>query len=113
MRVYTGLDLSRKRLDCHACRVGGTLADVGAVPLDLDGLARSRSAPRSSVALPPVSDSGAGRRVERTTPCRQAHSGRNIVGSRNRRSSGGVWLARGTNISAPGGKPMFAPLRQI
>ena len=42
MRVYTGLDLSRKRLDCHACRVDGTLVDVGAVPPDLDGLARSR-----------------------------------------------------------------------
>ena len=38
MRVYTGLDLSRKRLDWHACRVDGTLVDAGAVPPDLDGL---------------------------------------------------------------------------
>jgi hypothetical protein len=47
MRLYTGLDLSRKRLDWHACRVDGTLVDVGAVPPDLDGLARCSSAPRS------------------------------------------------------------------
>src|SRR6266496_4458271 len=40
MRVYTGLDLSRKRLDWHACRVDGTLVDAGAVPPDLDGLAQ-------------------------------------------------------------------------
>jgi transposase len=40
MRVYTGLDLSRKRLDWYACRVDGTLVDAGAVPPDLDGFAR-------------------------------------------------------------------------
>src|SRR6266516_1987124 len=40
MRVYTGLDLSRQRLDWHACRVDGTLVDAGAVPPDLDGLAQ-------------------------------------------------------------------------
>jgi hypothetical protein len=40
MRVYTGLDLSRKRLDWHACRVDGMLVDAGAVPPDLDGLAQ-------------------------------------------------------------------------
>jgi len=40
MRVYTGLDLSRKRLDWHCCRVDGTPVDAGAVPPDLDGLAR-------------------------------------------------------------------------
>src|SRR6266536_598182 len=40
MRVYTGLDLSRKRLDWQACRVDGTLVDAGAVPPDLDGLAQ-------------------------------------------------------------------------
>jgi hypothetical protein len=46
MRVYTGLDLSRKRLDWHACRVEGTLVDAGAVPPDLDGLARLASTGR-------------------------------------------------------------------
>src|SRR5262249_42555327 len=40
MRVYTGLDLSRKRLDWCCCRVDGTLVDAGAVPPDLDGFAR-------------------------------------------------------------------------
>jgi transposase len=40
MRIYTGLDLSRKRLDWHACAVDGTLVEVGAVPPDPDGLAR-------------------------------------------------------------------------
>jgi hypothetical protein len=40
MCIYTGLDLSRKRLDWHACRVDGTLVDAGAVPPDPDGLAR-------------------------------------------------------------------------
>ena len=39
MRVYTGLDLSRKRLDWYACSVDGSFVDVGAVPPDLDGLA--------------------------------------------------------------------------
>ena len=40
MSVYTGLDLSRKRLDWYCCRVDGTRVDAGAVPPDLDGLAR-------------------------------------------------------------------------
>jgi transposase len=40
MRIYTGLDLSRKRLDWHACAGDGTLVEVGAVPPDSDGLAR-------------------------------------------------------------------------
>jgi hypothetical protein len=40
MRVYTGLDLSRKRLDWYACRGDGTLVDAGAVPPDLDGFAQ-------------------------------------------------------------------------
>lgn len=40
MCVYIGLDLSRKRLDWLACRADGTLVDAGAVPPDLDGLAR-------------------------------------------------------------------------
>lgn len=38
-QIYTGLDLSRKRLDWHACRADGTLVGVGAVP-DPDGLAQ-------------------------------------------------------------------------
>jgi transposase len=40
MRIYTGLDLSRKRLDWHACAGDGTLVEVGAVAPDADGLAR-------------------------------------------------------------------------
>jgi hypothetical protein len=40
MRIYTGLDLSRTRLDWHACAVDGTPVDVGAVPPDPDGFAR-------------------------------------------------------------------------
>jgi transposase len=40
MRVYTGLDLSRKRLDWCACRVDGTTVGAGAVPPGLDGLAQ-------------------------------------------------------------------------
>src|SRR5262249_43487132 len=40
MRLYTGLDLSRKRLDWCCCRVDGTVVDAGAVPPDLDGFAR-------------------------------------------------------------------------
>jgi hypothetical protein len=40
MCVYTGLDLSRKRLDWYCCRVDGALVDAGAVPPDRDGLAR-------------------------------------------------------------------------
>ncbi len=40
MRIYTGLDLSRKRLDWHACTVDGSPVEVGAVPPDPDGLAR-------------------------------------------------------------------------
>ena len=32
MQIYTGLDLSRNRLDWYACRVDGTLVDAGAVP---------------------------------------------------------------------------------
>jgi transposase len=39
MRVYGGLDLSRKRLDWHACSVEGALVGAGAVPPDPDGLA--------------------------------------------------------------------------
>src|SRR5438876_7721021 len=39
MSVYTGLDLSRKRLDWYCCRVDGTRVHAGAVPPDLDGLA--------------------------------------------------------------------------
>jgi hypothetical protein len=40
MQIYTGLDLSRKRLDWHACRGDGTLVGAGAVPPDPDGLAK-------------------------------------------------------------------------
>src|SRR5262249_53266567 len=40
MRLYSGLDLSRKRLDWCCCRVDGTVVDAGAVPPDLDGFAR-------------------------------------------------------------------------
>jgi transposase len=40
MRVYTGLDLSRKRLDWYCCSVDGTRVDAGAVAPDLDGLAQ-------------------------------------------------------------------------
>jgi transposase len=40
MQIYTGLDLSRKRLDYHACRGDGALVGAGAVPPDADGLAR-------------------------------------------------------------------------
>src|SRR5262249_45105069 len=40
MRLYTGLDLSRKRLDWCCCRVDGTVVDAGAVPPDLDGFGR-------------------------------------------------------------------------
>src|SRR5207248_1188495 len=40
MRVYTGLDLSRKRLDWQACRADGTVVGAGAVPPDPDGLAQ-------------------------------------------------------------------------
>jgi len=39
MQIYTGLDLSRKRLDWQACRADGTLVGAGAVPPDADGLA--------------------------------------------------------------------------
>jgi hypothetical protein len=39
MQIYTGLDLSRKRFDWHACRADGMLVGVGAVPPDPDGLA--------------------------------------------------------------------------
>jgi transposase len=37
--LYVGLDLSRKRLDYHACLADGELAAVGACPPDGDGLA--------------------------------------------------------------------------
>src|ERR1700680_688611 len=40
MQIYTGLDLSRKRLDWYACVGDGQLVDRGAVPPDLDGLAQ-------------------------------------------------------------------------
>jgi transposase len=40
MPIYTGLDLSRKRLDWHACAGDGAVVDAGAVPPDADGLAR-------------------------------------------------------------------------
>ena len=40
MCVYTRLDLSRKRLDWHACAGDGTLGGAGAVPPDADGLAQ-------------------------------------------------------------------------
>src|SRR5713226_6951723 len=40
MSIYTGLDLSRKRLDWHACAGDGALVDAGAVPPDSAGLAR-------------------------------------------------------------------------
>ena len=40
MQIYTGLDLSRNRLDWHAVAVDGTLVDAGAVPPDPDGLAQ-------------------------------------------------------------------------
>ena len=39
MEIYTGLDLSRKRLDWQALRADGTLVGAGAVPPDPDGLA--------------------------------------------------------------------------
>src|SRR6266851_3412842 len=38
--LYVGMDLSRKRLDFDARRPGGELQERGAVPPDLDGLAR-------------------------------------------------------------------------
>jgi hypothetical protein len=40
MQIYTGLDLSRNRLDWHALSVDGRLVDAGAVPPDVDGLAQ-------------------------------------------------------------------------
>jgi len=40
MQIYTGLDLSRKRLDWQALRGDGTLVGAGAVPPDPDGLAQ-------------------------------------------------------------------------
>ena len=40
MQIYTGLDLSRNRLDWHALSVDGTLVDAGAVPPDAGGLAQ-------------------------------------------------------------------------
>ena len=40
MQIYTGLDLSRNRLDWHACLGDGTLVEAGAVPPDPDGLAQ-------------------------------------------------------------------------
>jgi hypothetical protein len=40
MQIYTGLDLSRNRLDWHALAAEGTLLDAGAVPPDPDGLAQ-------------------------------------------------------------------------
>ena len=40
MQIYTGLDLSRNRLDWHACRVDGSLVGSGAVPPDRDGFAQ-------------------------------------------------------------------------
>lgn len=39
MQIYTGLDLSRKRLDWQALSADGTLVDAGAAPPDADGLA--------------------------------------------------------------------------
>jgi transposase len=39
MQIYTGLDLSRKRLDWQALGADGTLVDAGAAPPDADGLA--------------------------------------------------------------------------
>jgi transposase len=39
MQIYTGLDLSRKRLDWQALSADGTLVGAGAVPPDADGLA--------------------------------------------------------------------------
>src|SRR5262249_48085095 len=40
MRVYTGLDLSRKRLDWCCCRLDGTVVDAGAGPPALAGFGR-------------------------------------------------------------------------
>jgi transposase len=40
MQIYTGLDLSRKRLDWYSCAGDGQLVDRGAVPPDPDGLAQ-------------------------------------------------------------------------
>src|SRR5438445_9959334 len=40
MQIYTGLDLSRKRLDLYACAGDGQLVDRGALPPDPDGLAQ-------------------------------------------------------------------------
>ena len=40
MQIYTGLDLSRNRLDWHALSIDGTLVEAGAVPPDPDGLAQ-------------------------------------------------------------------------
>jgi hypothetical protein len=39
VEIYTGLDLSCKRLDWQALHAGGTLVGAGAVPSDPDGLA--------------------------------------------------------------------------
>jgi len=36
--LYVGLDLSRKRIDFHACRSDGEVVAVGASPPDVDGL---------------------------------------------------------------------------
>lgn len=38
MQIYTGLDLSRNRLDWHALAADGAPVDAGAVPPDPDGL---------------------------------------------------------------------------
>jgi transposase len=40
MQIYTGLDLSRKRLDWQVLSADGTLVGAGAVPPHADGLAR-------------------------------------------------------------------------
>jgi transposase len=46
MEIYTGLDLSRNRLDWHALSIDGALVDAGAVPPDADGLAAGSSTGR-------------------------------------------------------------------
>jgi transposase len=39
MQMYTGLDLSRKRLDWQSLDADGTIVGAGAAPPDADGLA--------------------------------------------------------------------------
>ena len=71
MQIYTGLGLSRKRLDWQALRADGTLVGAGAVPPDPDRASTSQ-ARKTGAARSPTGEAQRARTNVRAWPRRLA-----------------------------------------